>query len=95
MNKKTIRDIDLLGQRVLVRVDFNVPMEDGAITDDTRITAAIPTLRAILEKKPKSVVLMSHLGRPKKGPDPQFSLEPVAKKLSELMGGCVCGRPIE
>lgn len=86
MNKKTIRDVDLTGKRVLVRVDFNVPMENGAITDDTRITAAIPTLKAILAKNPKNIVLMSHLGRPKKGPDPQFSLAPVAKKLSELMG---------
>jgi len=85
MNKKTIRDIDLHGKRVLVRVDFNVPIEGGNITDTTRITAAIPTLRAILDQQPQSVVLMSHLGRPKKGPDPQFSIEPVARKLSELM----------
>lgn len=86
MNKQTIRDIDLKDKRVLVRVDFNVPLEDGQITDTTRITGAIPTLNAILDQKPKNIVLMSHLGRPKKGPDPQFSLAPVAAKLAELMG---------
>ncbi|MBX3064420.1 MAG: phosphoglycerate kinase [Anaerolineae bacterium] len=91
MNKQTIRDIDLKGKRVLVRVDFNVPIEGGVITDDTRITAAIPTLRAILEQKPKSVVLMSHLGRPKEGqPDPQYSMKPVAAELSKLIG-----KPVE
>ncbi len=79
MNKQTIRDIDLKGKRVLVRVDFNVPIENGKITDDTRITAALPTLKAILDKRPRAVVLMSHLGRPKDGvPDPKFSLRPVA-----------------
>ncbi len=86
MNKQTIRDVDLKGKRILVRVDFNVPIEDGKITDDTRITAAIPTLKAIEAQHPRSIVLMSHLGRPKKGPDPQFSLKPVAAKLAELMG---------
>ncbi len=87
MKKQTIRDVDLKGKRVLVRVDFNVPIEDGKITDDTRITAALPTLRAILDKKPRSVVLMSHLGRPKDGvPDPKFSLRPVANELSKLLG---------
>jgi phosphoglycerate kinase len=85
MNKQTIRDVSLTGMRVLVRVDFNVPIEKGVITDTTRITAAIPTLRAILAQNPRSVTLMSHLGRPKKGPDPQFSMKPVADKLSELM----------
>jgi phosphoglycerate kinase len=85
MNKKTIRDIDLAGKRVLVRVDFNVPIEDGKITDDTRITAALPTLQAILAQKPKSVALMSHLGRPKGGPDPKFTLRPVAIALQKLL----------
>lgn len=82
MNKKTIRDVDLRGKRVLVRVDFNVPIENGVITDETRITAALPTLRAILEQQPQSLVLMSHLGRPKDGvPDPKYSLRPVATAL--------------
>jgi phosphoglycerate kinase len=86
VNKQTIRDVDLKGKRVLVRVDFNVPIENGTITDDTRITAAIPTLEAILEQKPKSVVLMSHLGRPKEGvPEDQYSLKSVAAKLAELI----------
>jgi phosphoglycerate kinase len=86
MNKKTIRDIDLKGKRVLVRVDFNVPLEDGKITDDTRITAALPTLRAILEQEPKSVVLMSHLGRPKDGVrDDKYSMRPVAQALQKLL----------
>jgi phosphoglycerate kinase len=87
LNKQTIRDIDLKGKRVLVRVDFNVPIENGKITDDTRITAALPTLKAILDRHPRSVVLMSHLGRPKDGvPDPKFSLRPVADELSKLLG---------
>lgn len=90
MNKQTIRDINLTGKRVLVRVDFNVPIENGAITDNTRITAALPTLKAILEKKPRSVVLMSHLGRPKDKPDPQYSLKPVAVALGKLLG-----KPVE
>ncbi len=86
MNKQTIRDINLKDKRVLVRVDFNVPIENGVITDDTRITAALPTLRAILDQKPRSVVLMSHLGRPKDKPEAQYSLHPVATKLAELIG---------
>ncbi|HRE48861.1 MAG TPA: phosphoglycerate kinase [Aggregatilineales bacterium] len=86
MNKKTIRDLALGGKRVLVRVDFNVPLEDGKITDDTRITAALPTLKAILAQNPRSVVLMSHLGRPKDGvPDPKFSMRPVAQALQKLL----------
>ncbi len=86
MNKQTIRDVDLKGKRVLVRVDFNVPIEDGKITDDTRIRAALPTLEAILAQKPRSIVLMSHLGRPKDKPEPQYSLKPVAEALSKLLG---------
>jgi phosphoglycerate kinase len=85
VNKQTIRDVDLKGKRVLVRVDFNVPIENGVITDDTRITAAIPTLEAILAQGPQNVVLMSHLGRPKEGvPDAQFSLMAVAAELGRL-----------
>jgi phosphoglycerate kinase len=86
MNKMTVRDIDLKGKRVLVRVDFNVPIEGGQVTDDTRIRAAVPTLRYILERKPKAVILMSHLGRPKGGPDPKYSLKPVASVLTQLLG---------
>jgi phosphoglycerate kinase len=86
MNKMTIRDIDLTGKRVLVRVDFNVPLDGTTITDDTRIRAAVPTLKAILAAAPRSVALMSHLGRPKGGPDPKYSLAPVAPTLAALLG---------
>ncbi len=85
MNKKTVRDVDLKGKRVLMRVDFNVPMQDGAVTDDKRIRASLPTIQYILEHK-ASLVLMSHLGRPKGGPDPEFSLKPAADSLSKLLG---------
>ena len=74
MAKKTVRDIDLSGKRVLVRVDFNVPVKDGVIGDDTRITAALPTLKHILGAKGSKLILMSHLGRPKGKPDPRYGL---------------------
>jgi len=86
MNKKTVRDIELTGKRVLVRVDFNVPLEDGAITDETRIRAAVPTLNYILEQSPKALVLMSHLGRPKGERNPAMSLAPVAPALADHLG---------
>lgn len=84
MSKKTVRDINLKGKRVLMRVDFNVPVEKGEITDDTRIQAALPTIQYVLEQG-ASLVLMSHFGRPKGGPDPKYSLAPVAKRLGELL----------
>ncbi len=86
MNKKTIRDIDMEDKRVLVRVDFNVPLEGDKVTDDTRITAAIPTIKAILEQKPRAIILMSHLGRPKSGPDPKYSLRPIVLVLQKHLG---------
>jgi phosphoglycerate kinase len=85
MNKQTIKDINVKGKRVLVRVDFNVPMEGGQVTDDRRIRAALPTLNYLLEQG-ASVILMSHLGRPKGGPDPKYAMGPVALKLQELLG---------
>jgi len=82
--KKTIRDIDVKGKKVLVRCDFNVPMQDGAITDDNRIVAAMPTIEYLKEQGAK-VILMSHMGRPKGQPKMEFTLEPVAQRLSQLM----------
>jgi len=85
MEKLTIRDIDLKGKRVIMRVDFNVPMKDGEITDDTRIVEALPTIKYAIENG-AIVILLSHLGRPKGERKPEFSLLPVAKRLSELLG---------
>jgi phosphoglycerate kinase len=85
MTKLTINDVDLRGKRVFIRVDFNVPLKDGVVTDDTRIRETIPTLRLAIQKGGR-LVLASHLGRPKGGPDPKFSLRPAAKKLEELLG---------
>ncbi len=83
--KKTVRDIDVAGKRVLVRCDFNVPMKDGEITDDIRIRSALPTIRYLIENDAK-VILMSHMGRPKGEPKPEFTLLPVAERLKELLG---------
>ena len=83
--KKTIKDIDVKGKRVVVRCDFNVPMQDGAITDDNRIVAALPTIKYLVENGAK-IVLMSHMGRPKGEPKMEFTLAPVAKRLEELLG---------
>ena len=85
MTKLSVRDLDLQGKRVLVRVDFNVPVKDGKVSDDTRIKASLPTIRLILEKGGKAV-LVSHLGRPDGKADPKYSLKPVAGRLQELLG---------
>src|SRR6266568_6082168 len=84
MEKLTIDDLQLRGKRVFIRVDFNVPLQDGAVTDDTRIRETLPTLRLAIQKGGR-LVLASHLGRPKGGPDPKYSLCPAAKKLEELI----------
>jgi phosphoglycerate kinase len=84
-NKKTIRDIDVKGKRVLVRVDFNVPVKEGKVGDDTRIRAALPTLEYLLENS-AALILCSHLGRPKGQPLPEYSLKPVADYLATLLG---------
>ncbi len=85
MNKLTVREIDVRGKRVLVRVDFNVPMREGQITDDRRIRESLPTIQYLLEQG-ATVVLMSHFGRPKGQRNPEFSLRPVAERLSQLLG---------
>src|SRR6202166_5266191 len=88
MNKLTTRDLELRGKRVFIRVDFTVPLKAGVVTDDTRIRETIPTLRLAIQKGAR-LILASHLGRPKGGPDSKFSLFPVAKKLEALIGKAV------
>ena len=83
--KKTVKDVDVRGKRVLVRVDFNVPLQEGSVTDDTRVRAALPTLRYLVDHGAR-VIIMSHLGRPKGEPDPQYSLRPVRRVLQRLLG---------
>ncbi len=85
LGKKTVEDIEVKGKRVLVRCDFNVPMKDGVITNDNRIVAALPTIKKLIENGGR-VILCSHLGKPKNGPEAKFSLAPVAVRLSELLG---------
>lgn len=92
MALRTLKDIELQGKKVLMRADFNVPLKDGRITDDTRIQAALPTIKYIIEQG-ASLILMSHLGRPKDGPSPEFSLAPIAERLSELLGDSVAMAP--
>lgn len=84
LNKVTIEDLNVKGRRVLVRVDFNVPLKDGKVTNDNRIVGAIPTIRYLADHGAK-VILCSHLGKPK-GPDHAFTMAPVAARLGELMG---------
>ncbi len=85
MNKLSVRDLDVGGKRVLVRVDYNVPIKEGEIADDSRVVASLPTVRDLVDRGAR-VVLMSHLGRPKGQADPKYSLEPVARRLAKLLG---------
>lgn len=85
LNKKTVDDLQVKGKKVLVRCDFNVPLKDGAITDESRIVGALPTIKKLIDDGGK-VILCSHLGKPKNGPEEKFSLAPVAKRLSEKLG---------
>ena len=92
MNKKTINDINFQGKRVLMRVDFNVPLDGSTVSDDTRIRAALPSIQHVLDQG-GSLVLMSHLGRPKGKVNPEFSLKPAADRLSELLGKTITFAP--
>ena len=85
LNKKSVDDINVKGKKVLVRCDFNVPLQDGKITDENRLVAALPTIKKLIADGGK-VILCSHLGKPKGEPKPELSLAPVAKRMSELLG---------
>ena len=85
LNKKSVDDINVKGQKVLVRCDFNVPLQDGKITDENRLVAALPTIKKLIADGGK-IILCSHLGKPKGEPKPELSLAPVAKRLTELLG---------
>src|SRR5215213_7455466 len=87
MAKQTVADVDVRGKRVLMLVDFNVPLEGGRITDDRRIVQAMPTIKSVIERGGR-LILMSHLGRPKGGPEPKYSLKPAAERLRELVSAC-------
>src|SRR5690242_1302390 len=82
--KKTVADIEVKGKKVLMRADFNVPLDGSTITDDRRITQALPTIKSVIDRGGR-LILMSHLGRPKGGPEPKYSLKPVADRLSQLL----------
>ena len=93
MPKLSIRDLNLKGRRVFIRVDFNVPLKDRAITDDTRIRSSLPTIQYALDHG-AGVVVASHLGRPKGKANPEFSLKPVAARLGELLGREIALAPV-
>src|SRR5690348_6665937 len=84
-HKKTLKNIELGGKRVLLRADYNVPVDHGHITDDYRLKASLPTIQYILKQKPGALIIISHLGRPDGKPDHAFSLLPVARRLSDLL----------
>src|SRR3954462_8076321 len=92
MAKKTVADVDVSGKRVLMRADFNVPLEGSTITDDRRIVQAMPTIKSIIERGGK-LILMSHLGRPKGGPEARYSLKPGADRLAKRVNECVAVPP--